>query len=158
MSDQPPRKRSYREEEPPRKIGGAIGGATLGAVGGSLAIGALGPLGGLLAALASYAGGWWAGRTLAGAVDELGEVDERLRDVHDEAGPALPWEEIRHAYQVGYLAAQNPRWAESEFEEVEEDLAVGWAQAHEESEGAMDWEEVREGARLGWEVAREPLD
>lgn len=154
MSEREDEASGYEAEENPEKVGGAVGGATVGAVGGGFALGALGPLGGILGVLASYTGGWWAGRAFVRTVKELDDVEGQLREAHPERGPGRSWDEVRHAYQVGYLAARNPRWAEAEFETVEDTLRRAWSDAHGDAEEPIAWEEIREHARRGWEVGR----
>lgn len=145
----------YRREEKTEAVGGAIGGATGGAMVGGLALGTLGPLGAVLGVLAGYAGGWWAGETLIETAEELDDVNERLRELHEELGGDRSWTETRHAYQLGYLAGRNPRWGEGDFETVEADLRRAWVEAHEAAEDPFGWDEVRRHAERGWDVGQD---
>lgn len=144
----------HRRTENTEAVGGAIGGMTGGGVAGGLAMGALGPLGGVLAALAGYVGGWWAGSAVVEATEELDDVDDRLRSLHEKGPGEHPWEETRHAYQLGYLAGRNPRWGASDFGAVEEDLRKAWTDAHDD-EAVLPWKAVQGAARRGWELGRE---
>jgi hypothetical protein len=150
--DHTPERPEERTEDA-KVMGGAVGAATGGAAIGGLTV-ALGPLGGLLGALAGIAGGWWAGEELVERVQEIDEKDNRFRHAHEHAGAERPYEEVRHAYQLGYLAARNPRYADRDFDDVEPDLGTAWFHAHQHEEGAVAWEHVRVDARRGFEVGR----
>lgn len=145
--------RGYDDEEQPEKVGGAVGGATMGAVGGALTL-ALGPLAGVIGILASSAGGWWAGKAFIRTVKGFDDVEGRLREAHPEVGPGRSWDEVRHAYQVGYLAARNPDWDGTDFEAVEVTLRRAWSEAHRDAERPIRWSEIRDHVRQGWDAGR----
>ena len=155
MNDRSPERPGYDAEEQPEKVGGAIGGATFGAVGGGLAIGTLGPLGTILGVLASTAGGWWAGREFIRAVRDLDDVDEDLRRRHREEEVFGEWEDTRHAYQLGFLAGRNPGYEGEEFQVFEEELRTAWMSAQADIDPPLAWDLVQKQARLGWDLAHE---
>jgi hypothetical protein len=140
--------------EDAQTLGGALGAATGGAMVGGLALGPLGALGGLIGALAGVVGGWWAGEELVSAVRDVDSADNRLRHAHEHAGAERPYDEVRHAYQLGYLAAQNPRYAHRDFAEVARDLETAWTHAHQHEDEPVAWDDVRTPARVGYDVGR----
>jgi hypothetical protein len=160
MNDHDPHDRDelpdeHDRNEDPRTMGGAVGGVTGGAVVAGLALGPLGVLGAAIGALAGAAGGWWAGEELVEAVQGIDEADNRLRKAHEHAGAARPYEEVRHAYQLGYLAGRNPRYSGAAFTEVEPDLQTAWIQAHGHEDDPIPWDDVRTEARNGYGVGRQ---
>ncbi|MEX2570898.1 MAG: hypothetical protein WD737_06300 [Gemmatimonadota bacterium] len=144
-----------KRNEDPSVAGGAVGGATGAGVGASLGVAALGPLGLVLGALAGAAGGWWAGKGVVESVEDVDRSDNRFRRAHEHAGATRPYEEVRHAYQLGYLAARNPDYSDATFEETEEDLRAAWVQAHVHDPEPVPWEDVRASARTGFDLGRE---
>ena len=139
-------------------IGQAAGGIT-GVVAGA-AIGATaGPVGILLGGIAGAIGGWWSGRAIAEAAEDITEVDEqfyrhdfeRVERRVDHARRA-GFDAAHRAYLLGDIAAANPEYAGLRFEDVERDLSRGWqAQtvAHDE------WPVVRDFASVGYRHGRE---
>jgi hypothetical protein len=75
--------------------------------------------------------------------------------VHEAVEPDRSWREVRHAYQVGWLAGRNPRYAAHGFGEADVELRAAWVQAHLHDEEPVPWEDVRERARAGWRLARD---
>ena len=138
--------------EDPRAVSGAVTGATAGTVGGGLGL-AAGPLGVVIGALAGFAGGWWAGREAHDALERFDRLDDRL-GMHARAG-GREYEEIRHAYQLGYLAGRNPRYEGEGFEAAATDLRTAWIQSHAHVEDAVGWDDVHASVRRGFEEARE---
>lgn len=147
--------RSTDRTENPRAVGGAVGGVTGGAMVGGLALGPLGPLGAAIGALAGALGGWWAGEELVEAVEGMDAADNRLRRAHEHAGAERPYDEVRHAYQLGYLAGRNPRYSGATFDEIEKDLETAWTHAHRHDDQPVAWDDVRTSARAGYGVGRE---
>jgi hypothetical protein len=133
------------------QVGEAAGGIT-GAFAGA-AIGATaGPVGVLLGGIAGAIGGWWSGRALSEAAEDITSADEeyyradfersaerRLRDRR------LAFDRARSAYILGDVAAANPDY--KSFEDVERDLAHGW---RERAAAHGDWEAVRGYASVGF--------
>lgn len=66
----------------------------------------------------------------------------------------LQWEEIRDAYQFGWLAGQRPEFAQYTWEEIEKDLAEHWYSPQAATEEAA-WDYVKEAVEAGWRKARE---
>ena len=132
---------------------GALSGLTAGGALGSLA----GPLGTVIGAVAGAVGGWWAVHAAAEAHARLTpEREDEFRARHErhaEGDPAVPYEQARLAYQLGYIAGVNPRYAESGFPAAEEELRAGWTSELETGIGR--WAEYRELVRIGFEYARE---
>lgn len=135
-------------------VGGAVGGATGVGTGAGLGLAMLGPLGGVLGALAGAAGGWWAGKEVVKAVEEVDRADNQFRWAHEHAGAARPYEEVRHGYQLGYLAGRNPQNAEATFAEVEAELRGAWVQAHLHDRDPVPWDQVSSHVRSGYDLAR----
>lgn len=140
-------------------IGQAAGGIT-GVVAGA-AIGATaGPVGVLLGGIAGAIGGWWSGRAIAEAAEDITEADEqfyredfeRTRERRVDHTRRAEFDAARRAYLLGDIAAANPDYVEQPFEEVERELAHGWEAQSVPHEG---WSEVREYARVGYSHGRE---
>jgi hypothetical protein len=134
-------------------IGQAAGGITGVVAGAAIGVTA-GPVGVLLGGIAGAIGGWWSGRAIAEAAEDITAADEqfyredyqrveRRVDLAQRAG----FDEARRAYLLGDLASANPDYRGRRFEDVEGDLARGW-----ESDPARsgDWPLVREYASVGW--------
>lgn len=155
MVDSGSSERDTKSHEDPEKMGRAVGGATGVGVGAGVGLATFGPIGAILGALAGGAGGWWAGKELVQSVEEVDRDDNRFRRAHEHAGATRPFEEVRHAYQVGYLAGRNPEYADAPFSDAEPDLSAAWTQAHLHDEDPVPWEDVAPHARRGYELARE---
>lgn len=153
MTDQP------NPPSPADHIGQAAGGIT-GVVAGA-AIGATaGPIGVLLGGIAGAIGGWWSGRAIAEAAEDITEADEQFyredfERAHERRVDHARREEFdaaRRAYLLGDIAAANPEYLERPYEDVERDLRLGW---QAQSAPHEDWTEVREYARVGFGHGRE---
>lgn len=143
---------------PADHIGQAAGGIT-GVVAGA-AIGATaGPVGILLGGIAGAIGGWWTGRAIAEAAEDITEADEtfyredfeRIERRVDLARRA-EFDAARRAYLLGDIAAANPEYAGLMFEDVERDLSRGW---QAQSVRPEEWSAVREFASVGFARGRE---
>ena len=136
------------------RIGQAAGGIT-GVVAGA-AIGATaGPVGVLLGGIAGAIGGWWSGRAIAEAAEDITDAEERFyredferaRERRVDQARRASYDAARGAYLLGDLAAANPEYAGRSFDAVERELERGWrAQALT----AADWSDVRECASVGY--------
>jgi hypothetical protein len=138
------------------QVGEAAGGIT-GVFAGA-AIGATaGPVGVLLGGIAGAIGGWWSGRAISEAAEDITSADEayyradferstdrRLRDRR------VAFEGARSAYLLGDVAAANPDY--TSFDDVERDLARGWS---ERAASQGDWDAVRDYAAVGFERGRD---
>ena len=154
MSDDRSTDRDLKKNEDPEEIAGAVGGAAGAGTGGAIGFVAGGPLGGIIGALAGAVGGWGAGSEAQGAIADMDQSDNQFREAHEHAGATRSFEEIRHGYQLGYLAGRNPDHEDRAFTEVEPDLRAAWTEAHIDIENAVPWDEVRDEARTGYELAR----
>ena len=123
-------------------ISGGLAGAAIGSIGG--------PVGTLVGGLAGVIGGWWAGRSIAEAAKDYGDVDDRYYRTHyerDRAG-SRPFDDVRPAYQLGHIASRNPDYRGRDFDKVEPDLRRGWSDEIGARHG--DWSSVRDYAREGY--------
>lgn len=154
MADERYSGRDLERNEDPEAVAGAVSGATGAGLGAGLGMAAAGPIGAIVGALAGAAGGWWAGRGAHSALEELDRQEQAFRRAHEHAGATRPYEEVRHGYQLGYLAGRNPRYGEAGFEEAEKDLRAAWVKAHHEDVRPVAWDDVRDSARAGFELAR----
>jgi hypothetical protein len=146
--------RDMKHNEDPEVNTGAMTSATGAGIVGAVGLATLGPLGAVAGALAGAVGGWWAGKGFQHAVDDMDREEMRLRRAHEHAGAKRPYEEVRHGYQLGYLAGRNPHYADAPFSEIEEDLRTAWVHAHLQDEKPIPWDNVRSEAETGYEVAR----
>ena len=124
---------------------GTLAGAAVGSLGG--------PVGTLIGGIAGAIGGWWAGRAVADSVQRLARddaTDAFYRGHYDsvETLADRSYEDVRPAYYVGHVAATNPDYAGRPFDEIEPELARGWASAAPRD--ASDWQSVRHFAREGY--------
>lgn len=136
------------------------GGGAAGIVGAGLGAGAglvLGPVGAVLGALAGAAGGWWAGKQTVDVLASFEETeDQHFRRVHERAPYATrPYDEVRHAYQLGVLAGRNPEYRGREFDTVEQDLQRAWDEARGHGES---WDTVRAYVGEGFTYGRDDGD
>jgi hypothetical protein len=154
MDDRRFSKEDLEHNEDPQAVAGAISGATAASVGGSIGLAALGPLGGVIGLLAGAAGGWWAGREIQESIDEMDTAEKDFRAAHSSRAGGRGYEEVRHSYQIGYLAGRNPQYAGRSFDEVEVELRAAWVKAHLQEKSAVCWDDAREHARTGFESAR----
>jgi len=125
-------------------ISGGLAGAAIGSIGG--------PVGTLIGGLAGVIGGWWAGRSIAEAAKDYGDVDDRHYRTHYESSSAgassRTFDDARPAYQLGHIASRNPEYQGRDFDTVEPDLQRGWSNDIGERYG--DWSSVRGYAREGY--------
>jgi hypothetical protein len=154
MSDHRLSGRDQDRSDDPQTMGRAVGGAAGVGAGAGLGLTVLGPLGGVLGALAGAAGGWWAGKEVVSAVEEVDRADNQFRRAHEHAGATRPYEEVRHGYQLGHLAGRNPENADLTFAEIEDQLRGAWVQAHLHDRDPVPWDQVRSCAESGYELAR----
>jgi hypothetical protein len=134
-------------------VGQAAGGIT-GVVAGA-AIGATaGPIGVLLGGIAGAIGGWWSGRAIAEAAEDITDADEmfyredyrKSTERRVDLARRASFDHARNAYLLGDVAAANPEYSDRAFEDVEPDLAKGWTA----SAGAAEWQSVRDFASVGY--------
>jgi hypothetical protein len=154
MTDDRFNDREMKRNEDPESIAGAVSGATGAGTGGAIGFVAGGPIGAVIGALAGAVGGWWAGTEAHSAIADMDASDNQFREAHEHAGATRPFDEVRHGYQLGYLAGRNPDHEDRDFEEIEKDLRAAWTQAHLNLENASGWEQVRAEARRGYEMGR----
>lgn len=139
-------------------IGQAAGGIT-GVVAGA-AIGATaGPVGVLLGGIAGAIGGWWSGRAIAEAAEDITEADERFYRQDFERverrvdhSRRAEFDGARRAYLLGDIAAANPDYAGLTFEDIERDLSRGW---QAQGSALEHWDAVRDYANVGYGRGRE---
>ena len=131
-------------------ISGVVAGAALGATAG--------PIGVLLGGIAGAIGGWWSGRAIAEAAEDITDADEQFYRRDYERGDRrvdhvarAQFDAARQAYLLGDVAAANPEYTGREFADVEQDLARGWSAA---ATGG-DWMNVRAYAGVGFYRGRE---
>jgi len=122
-------------------IGGALAGAAIGATAG--------PIGSLLGGVAGAIGGWWSGRALAEAAEDITDADEQYyREQRANSGSDHSFDDgARGAYYLGVVAAANPDYAGRNFADIESDLARGWS-AGASAHGA--WTAVSPYAAMGY--------
>jgi hypothetical protein len=134
---------------------GGIGGVLAGAGIGSIA----GPVGTVIGGIAGALGGWWTGRAVAEATDAISNEDEEYyRKIWDgtENRPAdRSFEDVRPAFYVGHVAAQNPDYANRSWSDVQQDLSRGWSEEHAKRYG--NWSAVSSYAAAGYERGRARL-
>jgi len=123
-------------------VSGGLAGAAIGSIGG--------PVGTLIGGLAGVIGGWWAGRSIAEAAKDYGDVDDRYYRTHYDRGrtSSRSFEDVRPAYQLGHIASRNPDYRGADFDTVERDLRRGWSDEIGARHG--DWSSVRDYAREGY--------
>jgi hypothetical protein len=131
-------------------VGQAAGGIT-GVLAGAAIGTTAGPLGTILGGIAGAIGGWWTGRALAEAAEDLTEAEDRYyRERHQRAEAARDYEVARDGYFLGDIAAANPEY--SSFEEVERDLSKAWTARQGDR---RQWQDVRDYASVGFQRGRE---
>ena len=127
---------------------GGIGGVLTGAAIGSAA----GPIGTIIGGAAVAIGGWWAGRAVTEAASKLtADDDEYYRGEYDRSTNKLAdraYEDVRPAYYLGHIAAENPDYANRRFSDVQSDLQRGWSAEHAKKHG--DWTTVAPFANAGF--------
>jgi hypothetical protein len=108
-----------------------------------------GPIDTIIGRIARTIGGWWAGRAVSEAATSYTDEDDSYYRERYQTSPQhladRRYEEVRPAYQLGRLARKNPEYAGRDFESIEPELRVGWADQVSSRYG--DWAQVREYAR-----------
>ena len=131
---------------------GGLSGAATGAALGSLG----GPIGTIIGGIAGAATGWWTGRAVSEAATSFDGDEDYYRSQYATSRPAdapdLSYDTARPAYQLGYVAGQNPDYANRNFDDVEVDLRRGW---DSQPGGRADWDSVRGYARDAWDRGRD---
>lgn len=132
-------------------IGGMLAGAAIGT--------AAGPVGTLIGGIAGAVGGWWTGRAVTEAASAMTTADDNHYRSHFEATNRLAdrsYEEMRPAYHLGHIAANNPDYSGRDWNDVERDLQRGWNADATHRYG--DWSTVRGYANEGFIRGRSNLD
>jgi hypothetical protein len=148
MKDEKPSRPSVADH-----VGQATGGIT-GVFAGA-AIGATaGPIGVLLGGVAGAIGGWWSGRAIAEAAEDITEAEDQYYREHFTGlrAEAEQYDRARTAYYLGDIAAANPEYRERAFDEVEPELSRGWKSVTRDQ---GDWQAVRDYASVGFTHGRE---
>jgi hypothetical protein len=122
-------------------ISGVLAGAAIGSMGG--------PIGTIIGGIAGAVGGWWSGRAISEAASRITDEDDGYYRSQYESSSSRSsgrsYDDVRPAYQLGHVAAQNPDYAGRDFESVESDLRRGWTGEIGTKHG--DWQSVRTYAR-----------
>jgi hypothetical protein len=131
---------------------GAMAGAAAGAVAGGMAAG---PVGSLIGAAAGAVAGAALGSAGPPKEIDLGPHIQWWREHFVGRGDGLPagFEVYEPAYRYGteqYLRSERPR----DWDEVEEELQLGWVQSRGES--TLSWDEARPAVRDAWERLHDP--
>ena len=142
-------------------VGQAAGGIT-GVVAGAAIGASAGPIGVLLGGIAGAIGGWWSGRALAEAAEDITAAEDNYyrQDFErraterreQERRECSSYDEARAAYFLGDVAAANPDYDDRCFEDVEGDLSRAW---NENAAQHGEWQEMRGYASIGFERGRE---
>lgn len=134
---------------------GGIGGVLAGAGIGSIA----GPVGTVIGGIAGALGGWWTGRAVAEATGAITSEDEDYYRKTWEGAENRPadrsFDDVRPAYYLGHVAAQNPEYANRQWSEVQQDLSRGWSDEHARRYG--NWSAVSSYAEAGYARGRASL-
>jgi len=134
---------------------GGIGGTLAGAAIGSVA----GPVGTLIGGIAGAVGGWWAGRAVTEATGKLtSDDDEYYRSHYESSSNRLGdrgFEDVRPAYHLGHIAANNPDYANRSWNDVQSDLQRGWEAQSTNRNG--DWSSVSGYANEGFNRGRSSI-
>lgn len=131
-------------------VGQAAGGIT-GVVAGAAIGSSAGPIGTLLGGIAGAIGGWWSGRAIAEAAEDITEADEQYyREDFERRTAPRAFDEMRRAYYFGHVASANPDYRS--FEEDEAELSRAWNHA---TDRPADWDDVRGYAAVGFVRGRE---
>ena len=136
------------DEQPTSAMGG-VGGAALGAAVGAPA----GPIGIAIGAVAGAVGGWWSGHAIH-ASREFQHHDSRFRRHHESLGEqGVDYEKARPAYQLGHVASRNPEYATRSFDEIEDDVRMGWTPEIARRHG--EWEDARRYAKAAYVIGQD---
>ena len=132
-------------------IGGVIAGAEIGSIAG--------PVGAVIGGIAGAIGGWWAGRAISEAASHVTHEDEdyyrRIWEGTEHRPADRSFEDVRPAYYLGHVAAQNPDYANRSWSDVQQDLSRGWSDEHAKRYGS--WSSVSQYAEVGYERGRTRL-
>ena len=103
------------------------GGAAAGATAGTLILGPVGTgIGALVGAVAGAVGGWWAGHSVTETARYTEEDDRHYQQLYQQSGGSGDFDRVRHAYQLGHVAAYHPDYYRREFADVEPELRRAW--------------------------------
>ncbi len=131
---------------------GGIGGVLAGAAIGS----AIGPVGTIIGGIAGAVGGWWSGRAVTEAASKITKDDDEYYSGHYEKSSTKladrSFDDVRPAYQLGHVAAQNPDYANKPWKDVSTDLQRGWTAEHTKKYG--EWNTVSNYAGEGFTRGR----
>jgi hypothetical protein len=131
---------------------GGIGGVLAGAAIGS----AIGPVGTVIGGIAGAVGGWWSGRAVTEAASHITKDDDEYYRGHYESSPSRfadrSYDDVRPAYLLGQVAAQNPDYQNRPWKEVSTDLQRGWTDEHARKHG--DWNTASNYASEGFTRGR----
>jgi hypothetical protein len=131
-------------------VGQAAGGIT-GVVAGAAIGSTAGPIGTLLGGIAGAIGGWWSGRAIAEAADDISSAEDQFyREDFARTGRDHEYDDARGAYYLGDVAAANPDY--ETFEDVEPELSRGWRSSGADRRA---WSDVRDHASVGFRRGRE---
>lgn len=131
--------------------GAAGAGAAGAAVGGAIG----GPIGAMVGAAVGAVAGGLGGKAAAEAVNPTVE-DEYWRTNYSGrqyARAGEPYETYRPAYNYGWQARMMH--GDSEWEEIEPNLAAGWTQARGDS--TLEWSDARHAAKDAWDRVGPPI-
>jgi hypothetical protein len=132
-------------------IGGMLAGAAIGT--------AAGPIGTLIGGIAGAVGGWWTGRAVTEAASAMTTADDDYYRSHFESSPNRlgdrGYEDVRPAYHLGHIAANNPDYSGREWNDVERDLQQGWNADATRRYG--EWSTVRGYASEGFNRGRSTM-
>lgn len=135
-------------------IGEGTGAAT-GAIAGAAIGSAAGPMGSLVGAAVGAVVGAKAGGTVAEAVNPT-EYTDYFQTRYENTPyyrSGRTWNDYSPAYQYGY--DRYSTYAGRKFDEVENDLAIGWEKTKAESRLA--WDEARDAVRDSWHYIERKL-
>jgi hypothetical protein len=134
-------------------VGQAAGGIT-GVFAGAAIGSTAGPLGTLLGGIAGAIGGWWSGRALAEAAEDITADDDEYYREHFARSSDVQraYDQAQAAYYLGHVASANPEYAGRAFGDVEAELSRGWK---ESAAGQNEWATVRGYASVGFERGRD---
>ena len=134
---------------------GGIGGVLAGAAIGS----AIGPVGTLIGGIAGAIGGWWSGRAVTEAASKVTHEDDQFyRSSYESSSSKLAdrsYDDVRPAFQIGQVAAQNPDYANKPWKDVSADLQRGWSADNAKKHG--EWSTVSNYAGEGFARGRSTL-
>lgn len=129
-------------------IGGVLAGAAIGST--------IGPVGTIIGGIAGAVGGWWSGRAVTEAASKITKDDDTYYRRHYESSSTKladrSYDDVRPAYQLGHVAAQNPDYANKPWKDVSADLQRGWTADNSRKYG--DWSTVSNYAGEGFTRGR----